>query len=468
MIRNLVCYILMGLPAWVLAADGGVSRGHVFFRTDFEGASAAAGWTGAVKFEPGYKSERALVRAAGAGEKGSTVSIKLPAERMRGCTVRGAAMIKAENVSAKPNGWNGIKCMLAIETPDRKLWPQADIGVGSFDWQKAGFSARIPADATAVTLVLGMEMVSGKVWFDDVEIAVAKAPVMVKGRVQTGPAWRGHNLPRLRGTMISPNITPESLKLLGKQWGANLIRWQLIRHGKPGEDSNLENYDQWLEGELKKLDAALPLCEQYGVYVALDLHSPPGGKSTVSGYVGSDAGLFRNKRAQEKFVEVWRQMAKRYKGAKAIWGFDIANEPVEDFVEDDCDDWQSLAERVGRAIREVDPDRTLIIEPSAWGGPDGLADLAPLPLSNVVYSVHMYMPHAFTHQGVHSRGTELKYPGIIHGRQWDKAQLLKALQPAIDFQKKYNVHIYIGEFSAIRWAPDNSAYRYLRDVDRHI
>jgi len=26
------------------------------------------------------------------------------------------------------------------------------------------------------------------------------------------------------------------------------------------------------------------------------------------------------------------------------------------------------------------------------------------------------------------------------------------------------VHMYIGEFSAIRWAPDNSAQRYLRDV----
>ena len=34
----------------------------------------------------------------------------------------------------------------------------------------------------------------------------------------------------------------------------------------------------------------------------------------------------------------------------------------------------------------------------------------------------------------------------------------------VDFQRKYNVHIYIGEFSAIRWAPDNSAYRYLKDL----
>ena len=45
-----------------------------------------------------------------------------------------------------------------------------------------------------------------------------------------------------------------------------------------------------------------------------------------------------------------------------------------------------------------------------------------------------------------------------------KAQLERALQPVVDFQKNYGVHVYIGEFSAIRWAPDNSAYRYLKDL----
>ena len=44
------------------------------------------------------------------------------------------------------------------------------------------------------------------------------------------------------------------------------------------------------------------------------------------------------------------------------------------------------------------------------------------------------------------------------------AQLEAALQPVIDFQRAHNVHIYIGEFSAIRWAPGDSACRYLRDV----
>ena len=30
-------------------------------------------------------------------------------------------------------------------------------------------------------------------------------------------------------------------------------------------------------------------------------------------------------------------------------------------------------------------------------------------------------------------------------------------------QTKYRAHIYVGELSAIRWAPDNSAHSYLRD-----
>lgn len=40
----------------------------------------------------------------------------------------------------------------------------------------------------------------------------------------------------------------------------------------------------------------------------------------------------------------------------------------------------------------------------------------------------------------------------------------KVLESALRFQQTYNVPIYIGEFSAIRWAPDQSAYRYLKDA----
>jgi len=240
--------------------------------------------------------------------------------------------------------------------------------------------------------------------------------------------------------------------------------WQLIRRGKIDDPLDLDAYDRWLQSALEQLDAALPLCEQYGLKVVVDLHSPPGGRKTTSGYAGSDNGLFSSAACQRRFVELWQQMARKYKGVKTIWGYDLANEPVEGVVEDGLADWQELAERTAKAIRAIDPVRAIIVEPAQWGSPDGLKDFLPLDVPGVVYSVHMYIPGSFTHQGVHGSGKPYRYPGEIEGKHWDKAQLEAALKPAIDFQKTYGVHIYIGEFSAIRWAPDHSAYRYLRDL----
>jgi endoglucanase len=439
------------------------AKGGIIYQETFEGAGAAKGWSGAPKFEAGHQSAKAVAIVQG-NPGANTISRTLPVEAMRGCAVRVSAMVKAENVSAKPNPWNGIKCMLIIEAPDGKQYPQAPLDTGAFDWRRALFTAKIPADATKVSLILGLEQVSGKVWFDDLNITIAKVPPTTVPKPVAGPMFKGHNLPRLRGTMISPNIDEDGLRTLGKDWGANLIRWQLIRILKPGQPSSLADFDKWVDGELKKLDAALPLCEKYGIYVALDLHSPPGGKATVSGYVGSDDSLFTSKAAQDKFVEFWQHTARRYKDTKMIWGYDIANEPVEEMVEEGCDDWPALAERAARAIRAVDPQRAIIVEPAQWGSPDGLRDFVPLGVPNIVYSVHMYIPHQFTHQNVYEQVKPLRYPGEIAGKNWDKAQLELALKPAIEFQKKYNVHLYLGEFSAIRWAPDNSARRYLKDV----
>jgi hypothetical protein len=44
---------------------------------------------------------------------------------------------------------------------------------------------------------------------------------------------------------------------------------------------------------------------------------------------------------------------------------------------------------------------------------------------------------------------------------YDKEALRQVLAPVREFQRAYNVHIYAGEFSAIRWAP--GAARYLAD-----
>jgi len=427
---------LLATPA-LAANPAPLPRGQVYFQADFDGTNALHGWNGAGRVENGHPTGQALLVESDPSRTPQTslVSVVLPAEAMRGYLVRCSAMVRAEDVSSPPNSWNGIKCMLAIETPDRKLWPQADIETGTFDWRRVAFTVRVPTNAAKATLFLGLEQVSGKVWFDDVNISVAGPPVSREVAARSGPPFTGHALPRLRGAMVSPNIDAAGLRVLGRDWKANLIRWQLIRHGRPGQPSSLEDYDTWLEGELKRLDVALPLCQEYGLYVVVDLHSPPGGKATVSGYVGSDDRLFTDPACQERFVRLWERIATRYQDAQPIWGYDLANEPVEDLVEEGCDDWQALAERAARAIRAIDATRAIMVEPASWGGPGGLSDLVPLSVSNVVYSVHMYIPHAFTHQGVHGTGPAYRYPGVIEGKPWDNAQHEAALQPVIEFQR---------------------------------
>jgi hypothetical protein len=459
------CFLLAAATAALVAGPrisaATLQKDQAWFQTGFEETNALRSWGGQGVVEPG-KSGGSAVAIASTNTSGKVITMDLPVDQVRGCMLRASALVRGDKVSDKPKPWNGVKCMLILETPSGKQYPQATIPTGSFDWQPVSFIVRIPVDAKKATLLLGLEAVSGKAWFDDIKITVLRPPRSSSHVAASPVMYKGHSLPRLRGTMISTSITPESLKTLGLDWNANLIRWQLFRQARPGETPG--GYDEWLEAELKKLDAALPLCEKLGLYVVLDLHSPPGGKGTAGGYVGSDAGLFSDPASQDKFVEIWRKMATRYKDARPIWGYDLVNEPVEDGLGEGCLDWQGLAERAARAIREIDPERTIIVEPAAWGGPGGLEEMEPLSVSNVVYSVHMYMPHAFTHQNVHGKTPSYTYPGIIEGKYWNKAELERALQPAIDFQKRYNVHMYIGEFSAIRWAPGNSAFAYLSDL----
>lgn len=465
---TLLTTLLLAFNAIALSAQSAeaLPRGHVFFQADFEQPDALQPWSGSATLVAGEQGGKALFiqRPSGAPSGSSTVELTLPVEQMRGYIVRFSARVRAEAISHKPNAWNGVKFMAPWAKGKEINWPSVQLDEGSFDWKTVAFRVTVPEEATKISLVLGLELVTGKVWFDDVEVSVSRPLRRNDSPVATGPMYKGHNLPRLRGAMVGSDIDENSLRLFGEQWNANLIRWQLIRTGRIADPLDLDAYERWLNSKLERLDSLLPACEKYGLMVVLDLHSPPGGKSTQGGYAGSDHGLFTSAACQEKFVQLWQDIARKYKGNQTIWAFDLANEPVESTGEDELADWYELAERAAKAIRSVDPDRAIIVEPPQWGGPDGLNEFEPIDVPRVIYSVHMYIPHSFTHQNVHGATTPKTYPGEIDGRKWDKEQLEEALRPAVEFQKKYNVHMYIGEFSAIRWAPDNSAYRYLRDV----
>jgi len=164
-------------------------------------------------------------------------------------------------------------------------------------------------------------------------------------------------------------------------------------------------------------------------------------------------------------------IAARYKNSSTVWAYDLANEPVVSKqypynytypLDNTILMWPSLADSLVKVIREIDPVKAIIIESLNYG--ITLDDIKPIDASipNIIYSAHVYQPGKLT--GQFGPETPIySYPGTIDGVYYDKAKLKELLAPLKAYQDKYRVPIYIGEFSCIRWAPNNSAYKYIRD-----
>jgi hypothetical protein len=80
-------------------------------------------------------------------------------------------------------------------------------------------------------------------------------------------------------------------------------------------------------------------------------------------------------------------------------------------------------------------------------------------MDNVIYQVHVYEPHEFSHQGVGGRPIGPKWPAPEKG--WTPDYLRDRLRPVREFEARHGAKIYVGEFSAATWA--EGAENYLRD-----
>lgn len=452
-----------------IAAAGGKmpKRGELVYRTDFEGPEALAGWQGVdpsrVRLVNGWQGSRSLQIERPTSEGPGSVMVRraLPLELLKGTRVRVSAKVKAEGVTQPPQAWNGVKVMLHSSGPSGHRWEQENKIWGTFDWKDAGFVATVPPDAKEVELLLGLEATTGRAWFDDIKVTIIAVRRASPAKPPRAPVFKGHTLPRLRGAMVHPKASEADIKDLAG-WGANHVRWQLTWSGfprSPADTADLPTYEKWLEETLAHFDRVLPTLRRCGILVALDLHTPPGGRDDSNA-----CRLFRERPLQEKFLEIWERLARRYKGEPAIWAYDLLNEPVEGALGEGVLDWLALAESAARRIRAVDPARAIIVECAPWANPDGFDYMEPIPVPGIVYSAHMYIPHKFTHQGVYDNPKGITYPGVIDGKMWDARALAEVLEPVERFARDCGAHIYIGEFSAIRWAPGESARDWLRDV----
>jgi hypothetical protein len=436
---------------------GNSQQSRQILQLDFNDKNELVEWQGKSKYKIVKKDGYSVLRI---NKRNSVLTYSLPMEEVRGGKVEIRIRLKATKVSTPPNSWNGVKVLLHTSVPWGDFWDQLPLETQGFDWKDGIVVATIPLEADSSKLTIGLEEVKGKVWFDRLEINLLdKAENLSKNTIAFNP-FIGHPLPRLRGMMVPTFIPDTSLQTLAS-WGVNHIRWQLTWDGfpySPADTASLEVYRKWLMSALDHIDSLLPICRENGIRVVIDLHTLPGGRS--ADYVHN---LFRKKENQDAFISVWKEIARRYQNEIIVWGYDLANEPVEGKVPAGLMNWYELATAASNEIRTIDTNHAIIIEGEPSGGLEALTRMQPLPIAKAVYSFHMYAPDVFTHQGIGGRPEGIYYPGKIMGREWNIGLMRKMLQSVKEWQLRYNTHIYVGEFSAIRWAPAQSAYYYLQD-----
>lgn len=189
------------------------------------------------------------------------------------------------------------------------------------------------------------------------------------------------------------------------KWGMNSFRLNMDYRWFISKKLDQVNPKGW-----EYLDWVVSEAERNRLYVILDMHIPVGGMQ-VGGHVTK---LWTDEKLQQVFIDLWKQIADRYKNSPAIAGYYLIGEPTPKKRAQ----WQTLAQATYDAIREVSPDQVVIVEAPNSGDGD-LAQLKPLNGTNIMYSWQYYEPFPFTHQGASweepggLQADDVTYPGTI-------------------------------------------------------
>ena len=378
----------------------------------------------------------------------------------------GASIVARGAGIAKPINWyNGLKFQFEYVDSVSGEWsyPNTQGRLGDFPTQTIRVSDLVSGvKRRRARLMLGLQETSGKVAFDLSTLRIGDpVPLWPITNQNHKCVYSGKPDVQRRGVMSpsrnpTPDMTLDDFDTL-QSWGATLIRYQMGRNWNVQKVTpDLDEYDRWLATKLDHLDSfVLPEAVKRGMKVVVDMHEAPGMKNEFHEW-----NMLHDPVVARHFVETWRRIAKRFKGRKGIYGYDLVNEPLQTSeAAPGCDFW-TLQKRAAEAIRTVDKDVPIVVECNGMDSPWAYGCFSPFDMTNIIYQVHMYLPLAYTHQGViWKQGESRTYPDEAKG--WNKEYLRAGLRPVREFQLRHGAKILCGEFSTIAWAP--GAGEYLRD-----
>jgi aryl-phospho-beta-D-glucosidase BglC (GH1 family) len=225
------------------------------------------------------------------------------------------------------------------------------------------------------------------------------------------------------------------------------------------------------EAAFKKLDRIVTLASAHHIAIDLCLFTFPG---------VTNRGIWRDYRYWDQLEKLWVFMATRYKKFPNVVAYELMNEPRLVLDEgggidrvglrtgswDFPDNWKNspkdyfaLVERVGQAINRIDASKAVIVPAvGSWGSPLNFNWMRPVNVRNVVYTFHMYIPHAFGDSGKQGRSI------VGYDSKKTRSKVIEAMEPARRFAEKYNARIFVGELGLPVHTEGMGARDWLHDV----
>ena len=238
------------------------------------------------------------------------------------------------------------------------------------------------------------------------------------------------------------------------------------------------------------LTNALDLARKHNLRAIVDLHII---RSHYFNAVneGDDSGntLFKSEKAQQDLINLWYQLSEALKGYSNDWvAYEFMNEPVAD----EHEQWNQLVAKVHKALREIEPQRTLVIGSNRWQGYETMKYLrVPEGDKNIILSFHYYNPMLLTHYGawwtpIGQYKGKVNYPGVLVSQEdyeaqtpevkallekdgyltqvWDINKIREDFKDAIAVAKKYDLQLFCGEWGVYEPVDRELAYRWTRDM----
>lgn len=253
---------------------------------------------------------------------------------------------------------------------------------------------------------------------------------------------------RLDGFITEPDLAQIAA------WGFDHVRLPVDYNVIQNEDGSKK------EDGLRRVDAAISLCEKHGLNVVLDLHKTQGFSFDFGEH---EEGFFESEKYQNYYYAVWECFARRYGEKSRQVMFDLLNEVTEERY---LEAWKRISRECVRRIRVYAPDTLLLLGSYHWNSVKTVPALDAPYDERVIYNFHFYEPHSFTHQGAYwmdasfDRERRLRY--AESGAS--EAFFEDFLAPALEKAAREGTELYCGEYGVIDVVPPEEALKWFRDL----